>query len=199
MERQAFETLAMAELDAVYRYARFLARDGVRAEDLVQDVYSRAFRRESIESFESRAGGMRCWLLAITRSRFYGDLAHTAAGARAMESVVRDARTAEEATEATVAESIDWTQARRSILQAMNGLSDELREVLWLWGVEGLKYREIAESLGVPLGTVMSRLHRARSQATEALAKATPETTDVAEPPVIRKTGRSSEERARHA
>lgn len=66
---------------------------------------------------------------------------------------------------------IDLSLARTRMLEAMDSMSVELREVLWFWGVEGMKYREIAEALAVPIGTVMSRLHRARSQAAQFLRR----------------------------
>lgn len=172
MERDEFEKLAIAELDGLYRFARFLTRDGAKAEELVQDVYARAFRPQSIEGFSPRGAGMRAWLMTIARTMFYGSLEHDKADARAMERLARDTADepgALEAPDPSRVSGVDWAKAGPALEVALNALSFELRDVLWLWAVEGMKYREIAEALGVPIGTVMSRLHRARSKAARAL------------------------------
>ncbi len=172
MERSRFEQLAVAELDAVYRFARFLSGDADRAEELVQDVYARAFRRETIEGFTSRGAGMRAWLMTIARNSFYGQLEHERAGGRAIARVTHDAMShgnSVETLDPAESSEIDWTLASSRMHEAMASMSVELRDVLWFWGVEGLKYREIAEAMEIPIGTVMSRLHRARSQAARFL------------------------------
>lgn len=172
MQRDEFERLAVAELDAVFRFARFLTKDAETAEELVQDVYARAFRPESIDGFTSRGAGMRAWLMTIARTSFYGRLEHEHAGDRALTRVAEQVRSKGESLETispAEASEIDFFLARTRMLEAMDSMSVELREVLWFWGVEGMKYREIAEALAVPIGTVMSRLHRARSQAAQFL------------------------------
>jgi RNA polymerase sigma-70 factor (ECF subfamily) len=172
MERDEFEKLAMAELDAVYRFARFLTKDADAAEELVQDVYARAFRPQSIEGFSSRGAGMRAWLMTIARTSFYGRLEHERAGDRALARVVEQTRGdggSSEAMGGSELGEIDLALAGERLQEALASMSVELREVLWFWSIEGLKYREIAEALQVPIGTVMSRLHRARSQAARFL------------------------------
>lgn len=172
MDRAEFEKLAIDELDALYRFARFLTHDATKADELVQNVYARAFRPESIEGFTPRGGGMRPWLMTIARTMFYGGLEHDRADTRAMERLARrraDELQAIEAPEAERIGGIDWSKAAPGLSSALNSLSVELRDVLWLWAAEGLKYREIAETLEIPIGTVMSRLHRARSQTARAL------------------------------
>jgi len=172
MQRDEFEKLAIAELDAVFRFARFLTKDADTAEELVQDVYARAFRPESIAGFTSRGAGMRAWLMTIARTSFYGRLEHEQAGDRALKRVANQARATGDSWEAlspAEAGEIDLALAGTRMHEALDSMSVELREVLWFWGVEGLKYREIAEALAVPIGTVMSRLHRARSQAARFL------------------------------
>jgi len=172
MQRDEFEELAIAELDAVYRFARFLTKDADAAEELVQDVYARAFRPQSIDGFTSRGAGMRAWLMTIARTSFYGRLEHEQAGDRALTRVADQARATGDSFEALSAAEvgeIDLALAGARMQEALASMSVELREVLWFWGVKGLKYREIAEALAVPIGTVMSRLHRARSQAARFL------------------------------
>lgn len=174
MQRDEFERLAVAEIDAVFRFSRFLTKDAESAEELVQDVYARAFRPESISAFTSRGAGMRAWLMTIARTSFYGRLEHEQAGKRALTRVADQVRSRGDSLEAfgpSEAGEIDFRLAGVRMHQALEIMSDELREVLWFWGVEGMKYREIAEALSVPIGTVMSRLHRARSQAAQFLLR----------------------------
>jgi len=174
MRRDEFEQLATAELDAVYRFSRFLTKDADAAEELVQDVYARAFRPETIAGFSPRGGGMRAWLMTIARTTFYGGLEHKRAGERAVARLAglgRGTPESSEAVDASDAGGIDLALAGDRIHEALAVMNPELREVLWFWAVEGLKYREIAEALGIPIGTVMSRLHRARGQASRHLRK----------------------------
>lgn len=176
MQRDEFERLAVAELDAVFRFARFLTKDAETAEELVQDVYARAFRPESIDAFTSRGAGMRAWLMTIARTSFYGRLEHEQAGERALTRVAEQVRSkgvSLEALSPAEVSEIDLSLAGSRMHEALDSMSIELREVLWFWGVEGMKYREIAEALAVPIGTVMSRLHRARSQAAQFLRRDT--------------------------
>lgn len=168
MRRDEFESLALAELDTMYRFARFLTREAGAAEELVQDVYARAFRTESISRFRERGAAMRAWLMTIARSIFYGRLEHDGANRRAMERlgrIVAEEHAAMEAPQPAHVAGIDWAKAGPLVDAALDALSIELREVLWLWAVEGLKYREIAAAMDIPVGTVMSRLHRARTAA----------------------------------
>ncbi len=167
MERQAFETLALAELDAVYRYARFLCKDAARAEDLVQDVYVKALRSPAADAFDSREGGMRAWLLTIARNTYFRSVERDTLARRALRLAAEIDRA--DAPNAATLERIDWSTAGPRLARALAHMSDELAEVLWLWAVGGLKYREIAATLDTPIGTVMSRLHRARTQAARAL------------------------------
>jgi len=174
MQRDEFERLAMAELDTLCRFAHFLTRNASTAEDLVQDVYARAFRAHSIEAFELRGKGMRAWLMTIARTSFYGRLEHEWAGDRAMAAKAgqsdSDERAGMEPPDPATASSIDWGKVRPALQSALDALSSELRETLWFWAIEGMKYREIAEALDLPIGTVMSRLHRARAQMARLLS-----------------------------
>lgn len=184
MERSEFESQAVAHLDYLYRFARFLTRDADEAEELVQEVYMRAFRPDSIESFTDRGGGMRAWLSTIARSLFYQRLSRDRVRQR-----TRDAYAAQLASDGDVEcadpselAGVDWSDTEDCIGPLLDTLSPDHREVLWLWAVEGLKYREIAAAQDVPIGTVMSRLHRARSQAARFLAASlNAKSTDTAE------------------
>lgn len=187
MDRSEFERRAVSELDAVYRFARFLTRDAARAEDLVQDVYVKAFASHNIENFEARGGGMRAWLLSITRSRFYNDLGREESSRRRTQQV-RDEFSSDAGAAAPAPEQvdgIDWGIAGPTLRAAMDDLGDQSREVLWLWAVEGMKYREISMALQVPIGTVMSRLHRARSQVAATILSRPPVRDQLSEAKII--------------
>lgn len=151
-----------------------LARRPDVAEDVVQEVYARAFRPQTIERFvdmsaeddlTSGSGGMRSWLFAITHNVFYSKVKKenrqpTSVGeffAEESSEVAPD-----EAPPAWSRADLDWEHVDGRLKAAVEELKDEYREVLLMWGVDGLKYREIGEILDVPIGTVMSRLHRAR-------------------------------------
>jgi RNA polymerase sigma-70 factor (ECF subfamily) len=169
MERQEFEAKALEHLDAVYRMAYHLARRAEEAEDLVQEVYARAFRPRAIERFVDNTpeggGGMRAWLFAICHNVFYSRIKRESRQPTAVESFFEESTTEgrpDEPPPQWDGERLDFEQVDSTLKDAIEELKPEYREVLLMWGVEGLKYREIAAILDVPIGTVMSRLHRAR-------------------------------------
>jgi len=171
-ETQArFERVAMPHLDSVYRMARQLTRREADAEDLVQDTFLRAYR--AFESFELRNHGAKPWLLKILHNTFY-----TRAGRESRQpSLIEDPTFDEFASDGPEsagaqlsADSVDWEQFDEELKAAVGELSPEYREVLLLWALEELSYKEIAEVCGVALGTVMSRLYRARQQVSRRLA-----------------------------
>lgn len=174
LERQEFEKLALEHLDAVYRMAFHLTRRPDEAEDLVQEVYVRAMRPKTIERFEESAGtgGMRSWLFAICHNQFYTKIKKDARRPNSVEEFYTASdteRAPEEAAPAYDLAALDWEQVDGRLKAAIDELKPDYREVLLLWGVEGLKYREIAAIMDVPIGTVMSRLHRARKLLAERL------------------------------
>ncbi|MBI5362445.1 MAG: sigma-70 family RNA polymerase sigma factor [Planctomycetes bacterium] len=169
MDRTRFLELATAEWKAVYRFALRLTRDPHRAEDLVQDVFTQALRPERIAAFEPRGGGVRSWLLRITyrahlskadRSRLEGTL---------FTPVDESDPAAGVAIEATRVQDFDWDGVDERLRAAVGELDAGSREVLMLWAVEHLQYQEIAGVLDIPIGTVMSRLHRARTKVSQSL------------------------------
>lgn len=168
-----------------------LTRNQDGASDLVQEAYLLAFR--AWESFAPRddvavregesaaSASMRAWLFRILHN------AHFTAGRRAKRAPrLSDAVDGApdhhdlpgDAPPAWNLRDLDWEHVDGRLRAAIDALSDEHRAVLLLWGVEGMKYREIAEITGVPLGTVMSRLHRARKAVADALASSTASTDD---------------------
>lgn len=170
MERSEFEKLSLEHLDAVYRMALQLAKHPDEAADLTQETYLRALK--SSGNFEEKGGGVRSWLFTILHNTFYTRVKRKARGPVSVaEFHGADEKTPQpgDAPPAWDLRSVDWEHVDGRLKRAIDALSDEHREVLLLWGVEGMKYREIASVLGVPLGTVMSRLHRARAILAESL------------------------------
>ena len=163
----------MAEFDAVYRMAYHLSRREEEAADLAQETYLRAFSAEA--GFELRDCGIRPWLFRILHNVFYSRVSKAARGPMLSEDLSEqvDSGAASPDGEGEVAwdlASLDWEQVDDRLKNAIAKLQPAYREVLLLWAIEGLKYREIADVLGVALGTVMSRLYRARALLSEELA-----------------------------
>jgi len=166
---KGFEQQALPHLDAAYSLAFWLMRDRADAEDVVQDAYIRALR--GFDGFRGEA--MRPWLLAIVRNVAWRALAvrrratsnvipieaaYTRSGEDAPEpmSILSD----EPSAETRLIEAGD----RALLTRALDALTPLFREALVLREVEEMSYAEIATVLGVPQGTVMSRLARARAE-----------------------------------
>ena len=157
--RNRFETLVLPHLDAAYALARWLTRNDADAADVVQEACLRAFRY-----FDSyRDGDAKSWLLQILRRTCYSWLERNRpAGVVSLE-------TGEEFgdTVATASGDAEALLENRSDLRRLDHLIEALpaplRETIVLRELHELGYREIAEVTGVPIGTVMSRLHRARA------------------------------------
>jgi RNA polymerase sigma-70 factor, ECF subfamily len=144
----------MPHLDAAYNLARWLTRNEVDAEDLAQEATLRAFK--SFAGF--RGGDARAWLLTIVRHTCYTWLRKN----RAHELTTEFNEETHGGASANP-ETILLAQADTQLVrQALEALPVEFREVIILREVEGLSYKEIARILSVPVGTVMSRLARAR-------------------------------------
>ncbi len=169
MERTRFVELATAEWRAVYRFALRLTRDPHRAEDLVQDVYTQALKPERIEAFEPRGGGMRAWLLRVTYRSFLSMVERTRRDGATFRELVDGDDAVPETVSATLARDFDWDTVDARLKGAVVRLDQGSRDVLLLWAVERLQYHEIASVLEIPIGTVMSRLHRARSRVSKEL------------------------------
>lgn len=171
MERARFEELALEQIDAVYRMALQLARRPDEAADLVQETYLKAFK--AADRYEQQGGGVRPWLFKIIHNVFYTRLARSKRESSFADDQAHAELGVEPAETAPVSAlaDLDWEHVDDRIKSAIDRLKPEYRTVLLLWGVEGLKYREIAEIENVPIGTVMSRLHRARAILAEELAE----------------------------
>lgn len=151
-----FEELAMPLFDQLYNFARWLTQDTAEAEDLVQETYAKALR--GFSSFQLGTN-FRAWMYRILRNSFLS----SRTGLKTM--VVLDGESDESLlpAESTTPESLLITQEdRESVQQALADLPVPFREILLLSEVEEMSYQEIAETLGIAMGTVMSRLYRAR-------------------------------------
>ena len=156
-ELTAFEQAVLPHLDAAYNLARWLTRDDQDAQDVVQEAALRAFKYW--KGFSGR--DCRAWLLAIVRNTFY--------------SWVRQRSVQPELTETGEFDDVDndtpnpenlllQNAARDMLKAALDDLPAEFREAIVLREMEGMTYKEIADIASVPIGTVMSRLARARQR-----------------------------------
>jgi RNA polymerase sigma-70 factor (ECF subfamily) len=157
-----FRDAALPHLDDVYTLARYLLRDAADAEDAVQECYLRALRH-----FDSYRGpAMKPWLFAILRNVCRAEYARRASSPTApIEDVPEDAaqtplwHDAPETPEAQMLHRWDASTIRRLV----EALAEPFRETFVLREIHELSYREIADVVGAPVGTVMSRLARARA------------------------------------
>ncbi|GLQ90387.1 sigma-70 family RNA polymerase sigma factor [Dyella flagellata] len=161
----SFEACVVPYLDAAYNLARWLARDDADAQDVVQESMLRAFRY-----FHSFHGGdARVWLLAIVRNTFYSLRAKTAADA-AHETFDEEAHALvdeQSSPEARALLSVDI----EALQAALENLPHPLRETIVLRELEECSYKEIAAITGQKIGTVMSRLARARERLKAELSR----------------------------
>jgi RNA polymerase sigma factor (sigma-70 family) len=186
MIRGQFEDLFLPHLNAAYSLARFIARDPAAADDIVQEAFLRAFRAFG----KYRGGDAKSWLLSIVRNCSFD----WSKSARRNAGVARDGAAITGESE-TCGESVadplerwipnpdelgDYTQdspetavLRQSEIDEVRAmirrLPEPFRETLVLRELEELSYKQIAEITGVPIGTVMSRLARARQMLTEEM------------------------------
>jgi RNA polymerase sigma factor (sigma-70 family) len=165
-QAQTFEKIVLPHLDAAYNLARWLVRNTQDAEDIVQEAYLRAFK-----FFGGYQGGdARSWVLKIVRNTSYSFLEKNRPAnlTEEFDEMVHGVTTDRSDPEMALLRSADGHILR----EALNKLPVNYREVLVLREIEGMSYREIAEVMGVPLGTVMSGLARGRSQLREWLLRA---------------------------
>ena len=159
-----FHREIVPHLDAAYNFARFLSRNPDAAQDIVQESFLRAYR-----GFDRYQGGdARAWIFSIVRNCYHNWLLEGRRKARLEVDVhhrddgsdfsVEDVASENDTPEAALLRSSEAGRVR----SVLNQLPRALREVLVLRELEGLSYREIAQTAALPIGTVMSRLARAR-------------------------------------
>jgi RNA polymerase sigma-70 factor (ECF subfamily) len=169
-----FERVALPHMPAAFNLAFWLVRSQADAEDVVQEAYLRAFR--AFDGF--RGVDVRPWLLAIVRNVAYRWLSNRRRSANVISLNEAFERNGEGAEAAQVASDSPSSEAQligevdRAIVHtALAELPPIFREVLMLRELEGLRYQEIAEVTGAPVGTVMSRLSRGRSELRKVLSR----------------------------
>jgi RNA polymerase sigma-70 factor, ECF subfamily len=160
-----FERILLPHLDAAHNLARWLVRNPQDAEDVVQEAYLRAFKFQD----GYQGGDARAWLLKIVRNTSYSFLGRK-----------RPAESAEEFDETVHREPAERPNAEAALIQdaesravreALQELPANFREILILREFEGLSYKEIAQIVNVPIGTVMSGLARGRTQLRELIVR----------------------------
>jgi RNA polymerase sigma-70 factor, ECF subfamily len=167
-ESDQFEKLALDQMDTLYRVARRLTRDPERANDLVQETYLRAFRAR--DSFELKEYGIRPWLLRIMQNLHFSRSGREKRQPAAMEDSSLEAADLDALPETPgVPLPINLEDLDDQLVRALEGLAVDYQIVLLMWAVDDLTYKQIAHTLDIPIGTVMSRLHRARQKLGEQL------------------------------
>lgn len=165
-ELERFEAEVLPHLDVAYRLARYLMRSGFDADDVVQEAFLRALKY--FGGFRGQGEGpSRAWLLAIVRNTAY--TWKRGRPADALTTEFDEAVHSEAVMEEQAGSVHSRRDARETLAKALDQLSPDLREVIVLREIEGLSYREISEVADVPVGTVMSRLSRARQRLQAAL------------------------------
>jgi RNA polymerase sigma-70 factor (ECF subfamily) len=155
----SFEELAMPLFDSLYNFARWLTHDREEAEDLVQETYSKALK--GFPSFQPGTN-FRAWMYRILRNTFLT----SRTGLKSAMTISLDSEEGESVmpTTAETPESLLIERSnQRMVQEAIEELPFIFREVLLLCDVEEMTYQEIAETASIPIGTVMSRLARARN------------------------------------
>ena len=169
VEIHAFERVVLPHLRAAYNLARWILRNDHDAEDVMQEAVLRAFR-----SFDGFSGGNpRTWLMTVVRNSSYTFLQQNRAHELGTE--LDDDLHSGIAAGVRVPETPEVVLLRgaegRFLNEAVAALPVEFREVFVLREAEGLSYKEIADLAGIPIGTVMSRLSRARRHLQAAIAR----------------------------
>ena len=154
-----FEAFALPHAPALYRTAYHLAGNAFEAEDLTQETFLRAFR--AIGSF--RGGDLRAWLFAILRHAFLDECRRRGRSPIVEYDVDERAETLAVSVPSAEIEALR-NMPNEEVERALKALPEDWRMIVMLADVEDFSYREIASAMEIPLGTVMSRLHRARKR-----------------------------------
>jgi RNA polymerase sigma-70 factor, ECF subfamily len=161
----SFEELARPLFDQLYNFARWLTQNTPEAEDLVQETYTKALR--GFCSFQE-GSNFRAWIYRILRNSFLS----SRTGLKTMIRLDGEADETLLPAESTTPESVLIEKAdRETVQQALMDLPVPFREILLLCEVEEMSYQDIADTLAIPMGTVMSRLFRARKALRSLLQK----------------------------
>lgn len=173
--RERFEALAMPAVDALYRYAMKLTNDPEDAQDLVQDTFERGFK--AFDSFQEGTN-FEAWMTTIERNAYFNQWAkakrrpqraNDASGEYDDWDIYAAAEHTSDGLKSAEDEYLD-AFAPEEIMQALGRLSPERRQVFIDAAIDGKSYQQVADEQGVAIGTVMSRLNRARTQLKRELA-----------------------------
>jgi RNA polymerase sigma factor (sigma-70 family) len=168
MHHRPFEEVVLPHLDAAFNYARWLTKSDADAEDVVQDAAVRALRYFS----SLRNDDARAWLLTIVRNTWYARFSK--AGRAEQREVLVDMKDQRPDEQLDPEALVIQQQAVERVHRAIEELPADFREVVVLRELEGLSYKEIAEVIGTPIGTVMSRLARGRERLLAVLEPESP-------------------------
>lgn len=162
--RERFEQEVLPHLDAAYSLARWLTRNEQDAQDVTQEAFLRAFR-----FFDGYQGGsVRAWLLTIVRNTCYTWLRHNRP-ANAVEEFNEEIHSSEFSGAVDPEYQLLARADRETLRHALEELPEVFREVIVLRELEGMSYKEIADVASISIGTVMSRLARARTRLRDVL------------------------------
>ncbi len=164
--RAGFEADALSHLDSLYGAALRLTRNEADAQDLVQDTYVKVFR--SAKQF-TPGTNLKAWLFTILHNTFRNRLRDSGRDPVAVDSDQVDLAAPRDPA-ATPEEQLLGAVLGPELQEALDALPDAFRDAVWLRDVEEFTYAEIAEMLGIPVGTVMSRISRGRRMLYERLA-----------------------------
>jgi RNA polymerase sigma-70 factor (ECF subfamily) len=160
----SFEELAMPLLSRLYNFAHWLTQDRIEAEDLVQETCMKALK--GFDSFR-QGTNFRAWMFRILRNTFMTSRTGLKTSTVSLDN---DEEQSWEPVAGGTPESILLANVDRQAIQtSLEGLSVQFREIILLCDVEEMSYQEIADTLAIPIGTVMSRLSRARRAMRESL------------------------------
>lgn len=157
-----FLAVALPHAELLYRVARRLAQNTHEAEELVQETYLKAHK--AFARFEEREFGVRPWLLRILHNTFLNRRERALRAPRSAGDSLDRMPAGHASTLPERPADLDYDLLDQEVKAAIDKLPVEFRSVLVLWAIKELTYQEIADVLDIPVGTVMSRLHRARRQ-----------------------------------
>lgn len=149
---ESINAIITEQIPRLRRYARALTGERTRADDLVQDTLERAWGKLHLWR---RGSDMRAWMFSIMHNTFINHIRK-----KQLDAVSMDDEALEIPTRATQEDALQM----RDLSSAIGKLPDEYREVILLIGLEQMSYEEVAHVLGIPMGTVMSRLSRGRER-----------------------------------
>ena len=165
-KEERFAETAIVHMDSIYRAALYMTKNETDAQDLVQDAYLRAYR--FFDSFEEGTN-CRAWLLKILRNTFINSIRRRKRQLHVVSLSEMSEYGMEPSSDSTPEDGVFGGLFNDEIITAMNKIPAEYRSAILLADVERLPYREVADIMDCPIGTVMSRLHRGRKLLRESL------------------------------